>query len=170
MSALDMGYPVRALFTTVKQHFLTDTRVCLNELIQFLVGVNLKMLYCAENSPATSTEQRENLRVILFKDKTYIFETVEATNATKTAVTIKIPKLTDHFLPDLSLSFRSDMLGASMAGREQGAEYSTLGMRSPNDSPENESGKGPCPNYSTVALGSLINSLFVSPGVAVRYL
>lgn len=135
MSALDMGYPVRALFTTVKQHFLTDTRVCLNELIQFLVGVNLKMLYCAENSPVTSTEQRENLRVILFKVKTYIFETVEATNAIKTAVTIKIPKLTDHFLPDLSFSFHSDMLGASMAGREQGTEYSTLGMRSPNDSP-----------------------------------
>lgn len=93
------------------------------------------MLYCAENSPVTSTEKRENLRVILFKVKTYIFETVEATKAIKTAVTIKIPKLTDHFLPDLSFSFRSNMLGASMAGREQGTEYSTLGMRSPNDSP-----------------------------------
>lgn len=118
MSALDTGCPVRTLFTTVKQHLLTDTRVCLNELIQFLVGVNLKMLYCAENSPVTSTEQRENLTVILFKVKPYIFKTVEATNATKTAVTIKIPRLTVHSLPDLSLSFPSDMLGASMAGGE----------------------------------------------------
>lgn len=99
MSALDTGCPVRTLFTAVKQHLLTDTRVCLNELIQFLVGVNLKMLYCVENIPVTSTEQGENLRVILFKVKTYIFETVEATISTKTTVTIKIPRLTDHSIP-----------------------------------------------------------------------
>lgn len=99
MSALDMGCPVRTLFTAVKQHLLTDTRVCLNKLIQFLVGVNIKMLYCAENNPVTSTEQGENLRVILLKVKTYIFETVEATISTETIVTIKIPRLTDNSIP-----------------------------------------------------------------------
>lgn len=107
MSALDMGCSERTLFTTVKQHLLTDTKVCLNELIQFLVGVTLKMLYCAEKSCNIHRTKR-NLKMILFKVKTYIFKTVEDANSSKTTATIKIPKLTDHSLPDLSLSFPSD--------------------------------------------------------------